>query len=203
MPPTQTIDGYEQAELVDVIFQKTKAFVPSGAWNAVGAASTVLDFGGGCGLHYKQANSATVRWAVVETPAMVARAKELATDRLRFFSDVVEAAAWLGPIDLMHSDGALQYVSEPAQKLNELCALQAKRMIWSRMALSDNSTEHETQSSFLGDNGPGKVGIFFKEKTVTYTKTKIPELVFLKAHHGYALSKRGPNWFHFQIIRMM
>jgi hypothetical protein len=44
----------------------------------------VLDFGGACGLHYKQAQMPDVRRAVVETPAMVTRAAEIATDKLRF-----------------------------------------------------------------------------------------------------------------------
>lgn len=48
-------------------------------------------------------------WAVVETPAMTARASELATDRLRFFTDIDGAAEWLGYVDVMHSNCALQY----------------------------------------------------------------------------------------------
>ena len=66
--PTETLDGYEQPELVEVIFQKTIAYKPQNDWPEMAGVSSVLDFGGGCGLHYKQARSPTVRWAVVETP---------------------------------------------------------------------------------------------------------------------------------------
>jgi hypothetical protein len=58
----------------------------------IAVASSVLDFGGGCGIHYKQAKSPDVRWAVVETRMMVDRASELATDKLKFFADIAEHA---------------------------------------------------------------------------------------------------------------
>jgi len=113
--PSDVLDGYNHPELVDIIFKKTVAYRPQDEWPEVRGLSSVLDFGGGCGLHYKQANSPTVRWAVVETPEMTERARELATDRLRFFTSIGAAADWLGSIDLMHSDGALQYTPNPAR----------------------------------------------------------------------------------------
>ena len=197
IPPSETIEGYEQPELVDVIFQKTKAYSPpQSEWLEIGEASTVLDFGGGSGIHYKQARSPAVRWAVVENPAMVERASELSTDRLRFFTSILEAADWLGHIDVMHSNGALQYTPAPEQTLEELCALRAKTMLWYRALLSSNSVEREIQSSLLGDNGPGRLANL-KEKTVRYARTKIPEQVFLDAHKGYSLVERGEDWFRF------
>jgi hypothetical protein len=84
---------------------------------------------------------------------MVERAGELETVRLRFFTAISEAAEWLGQVDLMYSNGALQYGPEPLQMLDQLCALKAKQMIWKRMLLSSSSLEREVQSSFLGDNG--------------------------------------------------
>jgi len=60
--PSETIDGYEQPDLVDVIFRKTLAYKPAGEWQEIAGARTVLDFGGACGRHYKDANSALVRW---------------------------------------------------------------------------------------------------------------------------------------------
>src|SRR5258707_10099539 len=92
--PSVTIDGYEQPELVDVIFRKTLAYKANGEWREIAGAKSVLDFGGGCGLHYKQAQSNYVRWPVVEPPAMVARAKELSTGRLQFFPKH-QASRWL------------------------------------------------------------------------------------------------------------
>ncbi len=52
IPPSETIEGYEQPELIEVIFQKTKAYNPQDTWLDMIGVSSVLDFGGGCGLHY-------------------------------------------------------------------------------------------------------------------------------------------------------
>lgn len=199
-PPSEVIEGYEQPELVDVIFQKTKAYSPDHSERLdIGNASTVLDFGGGGGIHYKQAHSPTVRWAVVENPAMVEKVSALSTDRLRFFTSISVAAEWLGSIDLMHSNGALQYTSEPELALRKLCGLGAKTMLWYRVLLSSEAVEREVQSSLLGDNGPGRLPNL-KEKIVRYARTKIPEKTFLDAHRGYSLAERGADWFRFTRI---
>lgn len=105
--PRDTIEGYEHPELVETIFLKTTKYTPSGDWPLVAGLGAVLDFGGGAGLHYKLARkqSPNIRWAVVETPAMVQRARQLATDRLMFFEGIEEASNWLGKVDLVHSNG--------------------------------------------------------------------------------------------------
>jgi putative methyltransferase (TIGR04325 family) len=193
--PSEVLEGYEQTELVDVIFRKTIAYQPQGEWPEMRGVSSVLDFGGGCGLHYKQARSPSVRWAVVETPAMVERAKELATDRLQFFPSISDAKNWLGPIDVMHSNGAIQYAPNPQFTLSHLCALNAKQMLWNRVLLGEPETE--IQESLLGDNGPGPIEV--KEKIVRYARTRISETDFISAHAGYKIAKRGPDWFQFTI----
>ena len=195
--PFETLDGYEQPELIEVIFQKTQAYHPEGDWPEMLGASTVLDFGGGCGLHYKQAKVPGVRWAVVETPAMVERAKELATANLQFFSNISDARQWLGDVDIMYSNGALQYAMDPVIKLKQLCGVHAKKMLWYRVSLSAHSTEREIQSSRLSNNGPGKLHV--EDKFVKYARTKIPEHDFLVAHSDYALIERGPDWFRFEL----
>lgn len=200
MPPNETIEGYERAELVETIFQKTKAYEAQGDWPLMDGVSTVLDFGGGCGLHYKLAcrQSPSIKWAVVETPAMVARASELSTDRLRFFTDISDAAAWLGSVEIMHSNGALQYTPDPLDTLSELCALRAQTMVWERALLSRTELEKDVQISFLGDNGPGSIPVA-KERLVKYSRTRIPEATFLDAHREYELTERGDDWFRFAL----
>jgi hypothetical protein len=199
-PPTETLEGYAEPELVEVIFQKTRAYDPLGDWPEMVGVSSVLDFGGGCGLHYRLARrqSPDIRWAVVETPAMLERAKELATDKLQFFTDMAEAQKWLGAIDVMHSNSVLQYTPDPEDTLKRLCGLHAGRMVWERIALSKTHIEREVQSSLLGDNGPGSLpGL--KEKIVKYARTKIPEQTFLRAHESYELTERGVDWFRFTL----
>lgn len=191
IPPAETIHGYEQPELIEVVFQKTKAYRPNTSWDE--SAKTVLDFGGGCGLHYKEARL-DAKWAVVETPAMVQRAQELATEQLRFFTSISAAADWLGEIDLLHSNGALQYTPEPELVLNELISLRAKVMLWKRISLSEKRRVG-LQTSRLVDNGPGRISV--KNKLVTYTLTQISENDFLTAHRGYRLVDKRESSFRF------
>lgn len=195
---SETISGYENPELVEVVFQKTFAYSPTKDWPEIANVRTVLDFGGGCGIHYKEATrvAPSILWAVVETPAMALRAKELETDRLRFFDSIDSAVSWLGPPDTVHSNGALQYTPNPIEVLRNLCALQAKTMLWYRVLLGQ--PVKELQSSFLGDNGPGSISL--KEKKVDYQRERISEQAFLAAHSGYRLAERGTDWFRFQSL---
>ncbi|MET0675959.1 MAG: hypothetical protein ABW175_09190 [Bradyrhizobium sp.] len=194
------IDGYEHPELLDVIHRKAVDYRPEREWVEMRGVSSALDFGGGCGHHYKDAVLASpdIRWAVVETPGMVARAADLATDRLRFFDSMESARDWLGPIDVMHSNGAVQYAPEPLKTVQSLCALGAQQLIWSRIALSGSGMRQTLQSSRLSDNGPGKAPRGLANKTVRYVVTAIPEAEFLAAHQAYELTERGTDWFKFR-----
>jgi hypothetical protein len=118
LPPAETLDGCENPELVEVTFRKTAAYQPTEPpVSYFVSVRTVLDFGGGCGRHYKQAKVPAILWA--ETPAMAARASELSTEHLRFFSDIDKAALRVGDIDILHSAGALQYVRDPESTLKQ------------------------------------------------------------------------------------
>lgn len=193
---TETIEGYEHPELVDVIYHKTRLYDPVfRKWPEFSGAQTVLDFGGGCGIHYKQAQSATVRWAIVETPAMIAKAVDIQTDLLRFFADVQDAASWLGSVDLMHSDGAVQYTPEPLATVRSLCGVGAKTLLWRRCAFSETPSRVNQISNLL-DNGPGN--LLRPDKKVSYKLTTIAEADFLAAHRDYKLVDRGKDWFRFK-----
>ncbi|BBO11164.1 MULTISPECIES: hypothetical protein [Bradyrhizobium] len=193
-PPQGVIEGYENEELVETIFRKTVAFQAEENWPLVANVGSVLDFGGGAGIHYKVARqmSPDIRWAVVETPAMVRRASKLATNRLMFFSDIEHAADWLGSIDLMHSNGAIQYVDDAIGTVEALCAARPTKMVWYRVPISNGSAREETQTSFLSHNGPGEMATG-NHKLVKYTKRWIPENAFVAAHQGYALIERGSD----------
>jgi len=202
LPPTEVLDGYESPELVELIFQKTADFVPAGRWAEFEGRSTVLDFGGGFGQHYKCAVpvSPNVRWAVVDTPAVVRRAASLVTENLRFFDSVDAAVDWLGHPDLMHSDSALQYTPDPAQTLESLCAAGAREMLWKRIALSrTDQIEVEEQLTRLDENGPrvAKQSMTLSRKLVRFKRTRIPETVFLAKHAGYRLVARSEDGFCF------
>lgn len=192
--PRDVIAGYENPELVETIFLKTVNYKPSShAWPLVVGAKTVLDFGGGAGLHYKLAcrQSQDIRWAVVETPAMVRRARELATDRLMFFDRIEEAADWLGGVDLVHSNGAIQYVPDPLETVKALCSVRPAMLAWHRVPISDE-IRREVQTSYLSDNGPGEARAS-KEKLVRYERTWISEQAFIGAHDGFRLTEQSSD----------
>jgi hypothetical protein len=112
---------------------------------------------------------------------MVKRAAELATDKLQFFTSIDAAADWLGPVDVMHSNGALQG---------------AQTMVWDRVYLGERETE--IQVSHLANNGPGRAPTKTAHKAVRYVRTKIPEAVFLACHANYALIERRGDRFNFR-----
>jgi putative methyltransferase (TIGR04325 family) len=146
----------------------------------------VLDFGGACGTHYRVAKRALphipMKWAIVETPAMARRAKELETESLRFFDSIPAAIDWLGDIDLVHSFGALAYCPAPLEQLHELCSAGADTLLWSRMAFSTEGTRRTVQVSRLADNGPGPLPPGFVDQDIAYTCTEIPLADFLATH---------------------
>lgn len=193
-PPRAVIAGYENEELIETIYRKTVAFQPEGDWPLVANLAAVLDFGGGAGIHYKLARqqSPGVRWAVVETPAMVHRARELATDKLMFFDDIEMAAQWLGSIDLMHSNGAIQYVDDALGTVKKLCAARPAKMVWYRVPITQGTAKAEVQTSLLSNNGPGAMASA-DDKLVKYERHWISESAFVAAHSGYRMTEHGPD----------
>ncbi|MGY8707530.1 hypothetical protein RAD16_17470 [Bradyrhizobium sp. 18BD] len=191
--PREIIEGYENPELVETIFLKTIKHKPQGDWPLVSGVKTALDFGGGAGLHYKLARqqSPDIRWAVVETPAMVQRATELATDRLMFFERIEQAAAWLGDVDLVHSNGAIQYVPDALATVRTLCSVRPTTLAWYRVPISEKA-RREVQTSYLSDNGPG-MSLASKEKLVRYDRNWISEQAFIQAHEGFRIAERTPD----------
>ncbi|TYL73237.1 hypothetical protein [Bradyrhizobium cytisi] len=192
--PREVLEGYENPELVETIFLKTINYKPGGNWPLVVGVRTVLDFGGGAGLHYKTAcqQSPDIRWAVVETPAMVRRAKELATDRLMFFERIEHAAGWLGSVDLVHSNGAIQYVPDAIETIKALCSIRPAKLAWHRVPISEGEPKREIQTSYLSDNGPGSSPAS-KEKLVRYERNWLSGQAFIQAHEGYRVADRGPD----------
>ncbi|MET4240707.1 putative methyltransferase (TIGR04325 family) [Bradyrhizobium sp. RT10b] len=191
--PREVIEGYENVELVETIYRKTVAFQAEANWPLENVES-VLDFGGGAGIHYKAARrqSPDVRWAVVETPAMVRRAKDLATDRLMFFERIEQAADWLGSVDLVHSNGAIQYVPKALETIRALCSVRPATIAWHRVPISDGEPRREVQTSYLSDNGPG-MSLTSIDKLVKYERTWLSEQAFVQAHEGYRIAERGPD----------
>lgn len=172
--------GYEHAALCDMIYEKIVRYRESIGSQRVmtldvasshtmlglslaftGDQLRVVDFGGACGAQYFLARACfgsqmRLKWAVVETPEMVRRGKELADGQLQFYDDVSTASAEMGRIDLIMSSGALQYVPEPYATLTTVLDAGASRILLTRMPLTTTDGElvgvHVTK---ISHNGPG------------------------------------------------
>jgi len=199
------ITDYEADALTELVYQETVAFNRTTALDLAmgserlllaagialaeserGAPCRVLDFGGACGVHHKLATlmfpDAAFRWAVVETPSMVRRARSLETETLKFFESIKEAAAWLHGVDLANSNSALQYVDDPLAIIGELLALAPKVVLWERMMLSSGATHVDQQPSQLFDHGPGAVPAGFRNRVVLNRIVRLARDEFLRAH---------------------
>ena len=175
--------GYEADDLVQVVFQKTKTIrdrlrnglsiqIDPGVLETLFATSVamgrreelrVLDFGGGCGVHYFfvkafYGDRININWHVVETPSMRRKALELRNDELKFFESIEEARVSLGRIDLTHSAGALQCVPDPWKYLRELLGCGAQYLLLNRwditLGISDIVIVYKSK---LSKNGPGSL----------------------------------------------
>ena len=203
-----TTDAYEEKELIEVIFLKTKLLsenIKSGiilisettAYSLLSAINpiierkakqiNVLDFGGACGAHYFQLRNLInkdliLNWVVVETPTMVKYAKELETNELSFFDNFADAINNLDTIDLLHTSGTLQCVDNPQKYLAEILNCDAKWLLFNRLGLNKHDREIVTiHSSKLSWNGVGDLPKGYTDKWVKYPFNFPSEAKFLEA----------------------
>ena len=187
--------AYENESIVRVVVEKNRIFRQTIHANptfnpgdlrtliALGLANTqgtlkVLDFGGGAGgYHYTVAkailgNSRSLKWNVVETPAMVKEGQLIADAELKFFDNINDAKNDLGAVDLVLTSGSLQYCRYPLRSLRELTEVGASNLFVTRTPLnqSDNSLI-SIQVSKLSDNGPGPLPPGIDDKSVSYPIT--------------------------------
>jgi len=207
--------GYDNAIIADVIAYKTalgidrRHFVPEQALNsivAVGMASaelterpmTVLDFGGGCGFHYFSVTASLrsqLRWAVVETRTMAERALKLAQGRFEVFTNIADAAAALGRIDLIHASSAIQYVPEPLNGLKALAALRAPYFMLARFPVWSRNQTVGVQISPLAANGIGPMPPNFADRQIRYpvTFTNFDEVMGVLSDYEIAIVMQSPS----------
>lgn len=188
--------GYEEDYLASVVYEKTRIcrdsllsqhpFVaePTSLRTLIGLSLScrdnnlnVIDFGGACGAHYYIAKNVfgdriNLRWHVVETPKMVSKAIALEEDQLQFFDDIQKAKSGFGRVDLVFSSGALQYVPQPYEFLEQLVECKADNIFITRVGLSTLSKELIiVQQSTLSSNGPGPMPKGMQDGVVKYPVT--------------------------------
>lgn len=173
---------------------------------APGDQIKVLDIGGAFGAHLKWAERHVpyrFKWAVVETPALVARAEP--AENLAFFSTIQEADEWLGGADLLLASGVLQYFKQPTAVLEEFTGLKPQIIVISRTIVSLGEPAFEIQRSRLFDNGPGPIPQGFEDREVRMVHVYQAERDILKSMTNHKLIYKlyeGPQRpFNGQVVR--
>lgn len=105
--------------------------------------------------------------------------------------EIEKAADWLGNIDLMHSNGAIQYVDDTIAAVKVLCATRAATMVWYSVPVSDGEAKTEVQTSLLSDNGPGQLTTG-SDKLVKCARHWITKQSSISAHEGHRLTSMAP-----------
>jgi len=188
-------DGYESTDLVEVVVEKSKRFNSSIKKNPIldlGTLRTiigiglvknksklsVIDFGGAGGFHYTLAkialgNETVLNWSVVETTAMMKKAKQIENNELKFYNTIHLAQKKVANIDLVFTSGALQYCPSPTESLKKLIDINAKYIFITRTPLNNNNNSEiiSTQISNLSENGVGPLPIGYKNKKLKYPVT--------------------------------
>lgn len=184
------IDSYEQLELVELIIHKNLQLRQSMSLTdldamsfrtiaAVGLAAgnksdfTVLDFGGGAGHHQLLARNLFKKinfdWTVIETTAMSRLAQKEIVDQGLSFRSSLEALSESNNYDLIFSNSAIQYTSDPLNTLRELLKLQFEHFFITRVPLNvGNGQIKYQQESLLSQNGPGPAPKEMQKKWVKY-----------------------------------
>jgi putative methyltransferase (TIGR04325 family) len=183
--------GYHDAALADVIAYKTslpvdvRRILPEQAVNAIvavgiAAAATdsaqlhVLDFGGGCGVHYFTCVDRfrmPLKWVIVETATMAQRGKALAQRRFEVFTDVASAADHIGRVDLIFISSALSYVPDPLATLKALLSLRPRHFALARFPVWGGPQTVGLQTSLLSQNGIGPMPPNIPDRPITYPVT--------------------------------
>jgi hypothetical protein len=188
--------GYESTDLVDIVVEKNKRFSSSIKNNPIldlGTLRTiigiglvknksklsVIDFGGAGGFHYTLAkialgNETVLNWSVVETTAMMKKAKQLENNELKFYNSIHLAQKELVNVDLVFTSGALHCCPNPTESLEQLININAKYIFITRTAFNNSNSEIiSTQISNLSENGVGPLPIGYKNKKFKYPVTFI------------------------------
>jgi putative methyltransferase (TIGR04325 family) len=212
--------GYNDGEIAEVVAFMTTAVpidnlqvAPEQAVNSILAAALaaaevaerplhVLDLGGGCGFHYLRVAAALrtpLRWAIVETPAMAARAAKLAAEqfqgRFEVFTDAAAAATALGRVDLVHASSVLQYVPDPIAVLKAVAGLRARFVMLARLPSWGRAQIVGVQTSRLAANGYGPMPPHIADREVKYpiTFTNFYDVVQVLNEYEVALATDSPS----------
>lgn len=181
--------GYEDSKLVDLVIQKNIHFrryinksIDSSAFRIISAVEllgdqksiNVLDFGGGAGHHHAIAQylfpEVNFQWKIIETASLAKEASDkIKINNLSFTHELVLDDRSNSPVDLIHSNSAIQYTEDPQEIIKLLKKIDFKYMYLTRIPLAIRGDSFEyMQSSRLSANGPGVMPASIKDASVEY-----------------------------------
>lgn len=190
-------EGYRAADIAAVAAWRTKrlaqrlpgSYVHPEYWAmqvmAAGMARAatetvrVLDFGGGCGLHYHCVKAlmpgVALRWAVVDTEIMVEGARAcFQDDDLAFFTAIEDALRYLGGCHVVNASGVIQYVPSPEQVLRDLLGVGADFLVLARFPAFRGPRSVGIQTAMLSQHLPGPMLPGMPDREVRYPVTFAP-----------------------------
>jgi putative methyltransferase (TIGR04325 family) len=178
------------AETTDISLADLRIISLKGLAN-IDHGSTVLDFGGGAGVHYftfkKIFPSIKIKWIVVETTELAFKSKSLENNELLFTSSVKEAVKLSNHYDLIIANSSLQYCLDPIEQLNELINIRATYLYLARTIMNKEMIYRKTQESLLSKNGPGQLPLGFSDAIVEYEVIDELETNYRKAMSPYKI----------------
>lgn len=200
-------NAYQAEEIVEVVFQKTLIYkefldknplyllpsvansfcclIPKLAENINNSTIKVIDFGGACGALYFQIRKILPKnlkllWAVVETPAMVNKAKVLENQEISFHNSLVYAFHLLEKVDIFHTSATIQALDNPREYLKKMVSIPADYAFFNRIGVHKGKNDiYTVHKSKLSWNGPGDLPKGFQDKWVKYPYSFISEEFFL------------------------
>lgn len=113
-----------------------------------------------------------LNWYVVETPAMVARAKALENNELKFSSDIESLLGTIGQADSVFTSGTIQCVDDPYKMVEAIVRTNANYIMFARGAFVHGGTDLiVNHKSMLSWNGKGPLPAGFQDREVAYPYT--------------------------------
>ena len=146
----------------------------------------------------RQQHEPRLRWAIVETETMAARATNLAQNYFRVFTTISDAAVALGIVDLIHASSSIPYVPDPPAILRAFVALRPRYILLARLPLWREPAIVGVQVSPLSHNGIGPMPPNMQDREIKYPVTfmNIEEILRICDGYDVVLTIDAPSSFY-------
>ena len=121
----------------------------------------IVDFGGGAGKHYYEANSffsdydISFSWNIIETETMCSICKNIESEELKYFKNLDSFISHnKNKVDIVFSDSVLPFLRDPYDTLEDILTLNPDYLLLSRIHTSPKAEILAVQTSRFDVNGP-------------------------------------------------